>query len=547
MELKRAYRTQESLVTYWAEQAVELCKDIEDESLEEYAEPVRLGLNALLHDRRIIVIGGEKCGKSGILADVAGAPIIASFPMEGHYICWRYICRDGDATCSRFIPLPRLEGLELVDTASCTDAAVRETCLALLPGADVIIAVVDGRAPADSPVWDTLATLPEQALNTCLLTVTNAEKLGAEAALMLKDTMRELSHSRLGASLPLYFISPGMKSGIEVFRSRVQEMLQGSQGLRAAVRSLAERAADLVEKQNRVLRAREMVSRTDSGFIAGIEQEIDNFLAYQMSGLSKHQDNMNTAVMRVMPPLLQRIKSSFGWALSPTALLRLELMGADTDKALYREMEQEVQRLQEESDKQFALACFAHWQKVRPRMKKTLECEIGEFPEADLEAELTSLRERLCRDLYEPFASTSLRHHLFRLFIAQANWMRACMIFLCFLLVVAGVLGCIGQDVLGFCCVVAAALVWIGGSIGHYMACQQICVEVGKLTQQLREAMDVSMRSVLEKLIISRVAAYRRLYTAPRQKVARQDAMLHPLQERQKSIHIQLRTLIPRL
>ena len=535
------------MISYWAEQAVVLCKDIDDESIEEYAEPVRIALEALQHDRRVIVIGGKGSGKSAVLAGLAEAPVIASYKMEGHYLCWRFTCRDGDATGSRFLPLPHLAGLELVDTAACDMPAVRETCMMLLQGADAVVGVVHGAAPEGSPVWDMVAALPEAMRAACLIVVTHVDKLGAEAVLRLKETMRELSRKRVGMVLPLYFASPGESGDMAVLRSRVQEAMQGAHALRATVRSLAERTSDMVEKQGRVLRARETVSRTDSGFIAGIEQEIDYFSAHQMQGLQAHQECMNGAVMRVVPPLLQRIRESFGWALSPTALLRLELMGGDTDKTLYQRMEEEVKHLQTESDRQFAHACASHWSKVRPRMKKTLECEIGDFPEESLAEELRGLRERLCRELYEPFANTNLRHRLFRLFIAQASWMRASMVFICFLLVVAGVFGFIGHDVLGLICVVAAALVWVGGSVYHRLVCGRICDEVAMLIEHLREAMAVSMRGALERLIISRVAAYRRLYTTPRQKVARQDAMLRPLQERQKNIHIQLRSLIPRL
>lgn len=547
MELRRVYSTQEGLVRYWAEQAVELCHQMEDTGLEEYALPVKVAQEALLHDRRIIAIGGAKSGKSALLAGLAGAPAIARHVRVGSYVCWRYVCRDGDATCSRFLPLPHLNGLELVDTADCGSEEAREVCMALLQGADVVIGVIDGRAPEASPVWDVLAGLPEQSLNNCLLAITHTDKIGAEAGLRLKDTLRELSRDKVNYPLPPYYVCPGDARGMDTFRSRVQEAMLGTHGLRAVIRGLAERAADLVDKQSRILRARRAASLTDNSFISSIDQEIDNFLAHQMLGLNAHQKNMNAALMKVLPPLLQRIRRHFGRGVSPSTLLRLELLGMDTDRALYRHMESEVQQMQAESDRQFTLSCAGHWRSVRPRMKKTIECEMGDFPEADLENELQDLRKRLCGDLYEPFASTGLRHRLFSLFIAQAGWMRACLIFMCFLLVAAGVLGFLGQNMPAVFCVASAALVWLGGAVGSRVACSHICREVTQLTNELRASMELSMKGVLERLIVSRVAAYRRLYTEPRQKVSRQNEMLEPLQQKQKEIYLQLRTLIPRL
>ena len=553
MELRRAYstqdpqETQESSVRYWAKQAVALCSDIDDESLNEHILPVYEAVHNLNHDRRIIVFGGEKCGKSTLLAALADIPTIAHSRPEGEYVRWRALSQDGDTTCSRFLPLPELVGLELVDTAPCTTEAMQETCRALIERADIAIGVLDGRKGDNACVWDVLASLPQPQLDICLLVVTYTDQMGAENSVMIKENLRHICQSKLGRVLPFYLTSPNRKSSLKPFRSRVQDILRERPTLRRDILALAESASDLVDKQSRILIARRSASNTDNSFIAGINQQIDQFLTNQMLGLKTLQTNLSTALLRSILPVQQEIRYFFGWALSPSTLLRLELMGADTDRALYNKMEEEVQHMQQESDKQFTIYCAGHWGRVRPLMKKNLECEIGDFPEAKLSAELQELRKRLCRDIYGPFVHTGLRHNLFHLYISQAGWMRACLMFMCFLLVSAGGLGFFGHDTLGMCCVVAAVLVWVVGSIAHYITCQHICEEFSKLTAKLREALDNTMASVLEQLIISRVTAYRQLYDAPQQKVARQDEMLEPLQKRQKDIQFQLRNAIHHL
>ncbi len=545
--LKRGYRTQESLVRYWAGQAVELCRDIDDESLEEYAQPVRQALETLERDRRIIVIGGEKCGKSSLLAGVAGCPLMARVPLTRHYVCWRYRSQDGDATCSRFLPEPSLEGLELVDTRSCADAGVAETVKLLLQGADVVLAVVDGRSPEQSPIWNILKSLPEKSVGACLLAVTFTDTLSAEVALQLKDSMRELCRNQLGTTLPQYFISPGSESGMDVFAERVQEAMEAPGGLRSTLRHVLERSVDLVRKQGRVLNSRAAVARTDSGFLAGIEQEIDNFLSHQLVSLKQRADSCSAAATRTLPRLLQRFRRTFGWFLSPVTLMRLELMGTGTEKCFYRLLCEEVLRLQQESDRQFVLSCAGHWKSVRPRMKKTLECEIGEFPAEALESELEQLRTRLGRELYEPFARLRLRHHLSALFNAQAGWMQVCIAFICLFLFIAGVLGFIGQDTLGMTSVGVAFVLWLGGSFAHLTARGRLRKGLVEKGEELQRVMAETLSSSVERLVISRVAAYRRLYTAPRHKVAQHEAMLEPLQKRYSTINIQLSAISPRL
>ena len=546
VEIRRAYKTQESLVRYWAQQAVALSVDIEDEELVEYSDPVVAADKALLQDRRIIVIGGAKCGKSSLLGSLVSAPVIAAPTMEGDYLCWRYSCRDDDATHSRFLPLPNLDGLELVDTAPCTGAAM-ETCRTLLQGADVVVAVVDSREPENSPVWELLAELPSTLLSSCLLAVTFTDTLDAEHILKLKDTLRELCSGRIRTDLPVYTVTPTNENSMRIFRSRVQDVVQKAPVLRGAIRRLAERTIDLLDKQSRILRVRHSTSLLDNSFLDTIDQQIDDLLNGQLSEVVKLQNLLNESLREALIPVMMNIRDTFGYTLSPATLLRLELMGADTDRGLYHEMEENIQHVQAEIDNNFVKACSSHWGSVRPVMKKTLECEIGNFPAKELETELDALRTRLCQDLYTPFKNKGFRHRLFGIFTAQAAWMRACMIFICFLLAAGGVLGYLGQDMPGVCCVVAAVLVWVGGTLGHNIAYRKICTHISNLVDDMQKGMQEGMHSVLKHLLVSRASAYRRLYAKPRQKVARQDAMLKPLEERQKTIRIHLRSLTPRL
>lgn len=546
VELRRAYRVQESLVRYWAEQAVALCTDIEDEELDEYIAPVNAAIRALQNERRIIVIGTAQSGKSTILAGIADVPVIARCPMTDSYLCWRGGHRDGgDDSHARFLPLPWLNGLELVDTAAC-DGPAREHCEILLQEADAVVAVVDARAPETSPVWEMLAALPEHTLSGCILAITHTDELEGEGAVTLKSTLQRLV-AGLKVSPPTYVVHPGNTAGIESLRARLGEVMREPRPLRAAIHGLAVCAIDLVEKQSRILRARYSASLTDRSFISNIDSQIDHFLSKQINEIGTLQESLNKAVTDVLTPVLRSIRFAMGWVLSPTVLLRLELMGVYTDSELYAHIVDRVKSTQEKLDHVFTQTCAGHWRMIKPSMKKTLNFEIGEFPNVDLEEELAELRERLCQDLYEPFASTKLRHSFFRLFVAQAGWMRMCIIFMCFFLTTAGVLGFIGQDMLGIWCVAIALLIWLSGSLAHHRAYRHIAKEVSALTNALRLDMEQAMRPVLERLIVSRVTAYRQLYLKPRQKVARRDDMLKPLQERQKNLLIQLRTLTQRI
>ena len=478
---------------------------------------------------------------------IADAPLIARVPLNRQYVCWRYRSADGDATCSRFLPYDHLAGLELVDTQSCAEPAVADTVRQLLQGADVVIAVVDGRNYAQSPVWNVLSTLPEKGVGECLLAVTYTDKIAADAALQLKETLRDFCRTQLGNTLPLYFVSPTSKQACEVFAERVQEALRMPDGVRATIRHVLDKGLELVRKQGRVLNARAAVGRTDSGFLAGIEQEIDNFLSHQMLGVKQRSETYVGTATATLPMLLSCVRRALGRTLSPVVLMRLEQMGAGTENCFYHMILDEVTQQQQESDQQFILSCTGHWKSVRPRMKKTLECEIGEFPTEALEAELSELRCRMGRELYEPFKSAGLRNKMADLYKKRIGWMRVFVGFVCLFLFVAGILGFIGQDEPAVYSVGVAGFVWLVGSLAHLVASRRIRHEVQRLAASLELPLRCAISAAVEKLVISRVAAYRRLYTAPRQKVAQQEAMLEPLQKRYSTINIQLSSVFPRI
>lgn len=545
--LKRCHRYQESLVRYWARQAVFLCDDIDDESLQEHVKPLEEAIRAMERERRVLFFGGKGCGKSALLSKVAGCPAMAKLTLEGTHVRWRFRCDDGDAAASRFLPDENLEGLELVDTQACDVPDAAEALRSLLPGSDVAVAVVDGRRYAESPVWDIIGSLPEGAVGTVMIALTFTDSLSAEATLALSAAIREFCHTRFGSVLPAYAVSPASDAAVESFTTRVQEALAAPGAVRAAIRRVLAAGVDLMYKQGSVLKTRENVARTDSGFLAGIEQEIDNFLSHQMLGLQPCRDAYADSVRRSCPRLLRRLRWTFGWTLSPVTLLRLELLGAGTEKVFYHLIRSDVSAMQQESDQRFCLSCSGHWRSVRPRMKQTLECEIGDFPEEALSQELDQLRSRLEREMHLPFREERFRASLSESFKQRAGWMRGFIVACCVLLTLAGLLGFLGQDVLGIGCVALAVFVWTVGTVAHLVTFTHLRQEIEQKAEALHASTHGMLGQAVESLIVSRVAAYRRLYTVPRRKVAEHEATLKPLQERHGEIFRQLRGAAPRV
>lgn len=531
---------------YWAQQAVALCDDIDDESLTEPKTAVLQAEAQMGKERRVVLIGASGSGKSTLLAGMIGRPVMANVAMQSPYLRWRYMESGSDVENSRFLPEPNLYGLEVVDTGDCGRPDVAGAVAPLLADADAVVAVVDARQVESSPVWTLMQPLPEEGGAACLIALTHVDALDAEHAVTLGDRVRNLSRERLGRILPLYQINPQNANVAAEFGRKVVEAMESSTGgLRAAIREVMKRGSDLLYKQGSVLKARDAVARTDSGFLAGIEQEIDNFLARQMQGVRNCVLNYSAAAQRTMPRLIRHLRRSMGWFLSPVVFIRLESYGPATENLYYRLVLDDISMQQEELDKQFIISCGGHWRSVRPRMKQTLQCEIGDFPSADLESELSQLRERLQSTLYAPFRYLKLRSAFMTLFKRQVDWMRFFVACFCLLVILAGALGVMGLDAIALIALSVAAFVWLLGSLIHVLVVRKICSWVRTSAEPLREGLYSQMGDQVQDMIVSRVAAYRRLYTGPRQRVADYEVSLAPLQQRQSEIFRQLRSAAP--
>lgn len=532
---------------YWAQQAVELCEAIDDESLVEAKDAVLSAIDEMGKERRVVMIGASGCGKSALLAGMVGCPVISKVAPMHHYLSWRYMNESsGPAQHCRFLPEPNLFGMELVNTRGCENPAVAEAVAPLLPGADVVVAVVDARELQCSPVWGLLAPLPEEGGPACLIALTHTDALDAEQTVKLSDEARSLCREQIGRNLPVYQINPTNAVLADEFGDKVIEAMENSTGgLRAAIRAVMKCSSDLLYKQGSILKARDAVARTDSGFLQGVEQEIDNFLARQMQGVRNCVLNYAASAQRCMPRLLQYMRRSLGYFLSPVVLIRLENYAAASENLYYRLVLDDVTLQQEELDKQFVLSCNGHWRSVRPRMKQTLQCEIGEFPVAALETELAELRKRLQSSLYEPFRYLKIRTHFAALFKCQVDWMRFFTTCMCLCLTIAGALGVCGLHSLAFVFLGIAATFWVFGSLIHILVVRKICQLVRRNAEPLHEVLSAHMTNLVQDMIVSRVAAYRRLYTDPRKRVADYETSLAPLQQRQSEIFRQLRSSAP--
>ena len=546
--LKRSYRVQESLVRYWAQQAQEMYGVIGDDSMQPQLEAVEQALAAMQGDRRVIVMGGAGCGKTSLLSYVSGLPVMRGGKRSASpYLRWRYGNDDGDTRHSCFLPLPELQGIEFVDTGDCAEEEVQQELLSLLPGSDAAVVVVDARSGGESPAWDVLQQLPVNGVANVLVALTFTDKIPAQEALELSARIREMCREKLRLVVMVCNVCPTSDQGVEMFVTRVQETLDSPEGARRAIRNALEATGRLMTRQSGIINARTAAMKDESGFLSGIESEINTFLSHQLDGVDECAADFSSVPLSVLPQLKRMLRRSFGSFLSPVALLQLEDMGAGAESSYYRLVCKAIMDRQRQSDERFVASCQAHWRSVRPRMKEAIECEISDFPQDVLEAELNRLRRQLEHELYQPFTRLRIRTALDSAFTEHVGWMHAAHVLLCLCLVLAGVLGYLGMTTPALWAMCGVLAVWGAGALLHRGALRRLNEEFTREAKGLDSAMQGEMPRLVRELVVSRVGAYRSLYAVASARVREYVEKLRPLQERHNAILRELRTTAPRI
>lgn len=544
--IRRNFRRTENIVRYWAARALELCRKIDHDEPSE-AEPGVVGALVLLDaPQRIVVIGESGCGKSSLIAGLLGFPCVAAHRSEEPFIRWRFECSDGDASSSRFLPTRQLERLEIVDTAGSERNQTAEALAPLLASANIVIAVFGGDNPWSPSTWALLSSLPEGSRAVRIVALTHCDRRPPEDVMGIKAQLRALSAKHLGIELPLYQVSPGghvQGSGLDVFSARVQDALDSPELLRADIRALYAATVRLMDEQASILRRRDQMLRTDSGFLTNIDREIDGFQRRQAESIPAQVQALGHIAHALVPKLAELVLANMGPVVTPGRVLHMERMGEWVDEHYYELVRTEVEKRQEAQDRTFLFACRENWDQVRPRMKQKLESDIGDFPEKTLGADLLVLRKELGRLVYKPLNKMGIKNFIAGLGREQTVWMERIIYLVLFFVIIAGVIGTLGHNFMGLVSIGTAAAIWLIGCVILQWEKSRLRQRISEFAAPLQLLVVGYLEEPMRQLLISRVSAYRKLYTKPRLKVARNTEQLAPLLKEHGEIYRALRSL----
>ncbi len=537
--LSRPYKSAELHVFSFAHQARALSEEIGDPTFDELHEELDLAMGNCRRERSILLLGAEGSGKSALLSAMIDEPVIASASTLSPYCCWHMSESSGKNNstrpeCQRYLVKEQLAGLQFVEGADIEATENRELLQELAPQADIILLVHNSKAEIGEGLWATMLHFQKnKLLPKCQLIITHTDELPAEKSIVLKESLRSSMQEKLGEAVPFYYIPAFANSpAIDTLRQVVQRGLESTGGIDKELKKITDVCSKLFQRQSLVLNGRESVHRSDNGFLAGIEEEINNFQQKQLEGAGQLSEFYVGEIYLLREQFIKQIRGSFSFIFQPSHLIELDRLSMSLEAVLYQLVNEQVLQQQVESDGHFIIACESHWNDVNPRMLNYLHCDIGAFHPEELQKELEKLRQQLSQTIYEVFLTEKLRHHFAQLFQPIVKMLYPYFIICCLVVATAGALGVMGMTSYAVMAMIAGVLLLLLTSVREKLAIRRASLEVNALTLQLCEQLKDPISKTLSEIILSRISAYRLYYVAPREKLTYQGEMLAPLREK---------------
>lgn len=534
--LKRGHRVVSHHVRNIAECALAFSVKLRDEEEFPSEEAIRGALGQLARKPVIAVAGDKGCGKSSVFDLLGGLPFFSKPETPALARIWAHSVADAgnfhEGVEVRYHPADFLNEVVLMDTRGIDDMETPVHLAKVLGTADIIVFVIDGRNPVGKGSWQFLAELPEDFRSRMVIAITHEDFFNYEEQQLVKNSVRELSEQYFGVDLPLYMLRAGGEfkgQGAEALARRINSMLEALLTYSGVEERLLEITRVLLSEQKHVLHNQDMLSRLDAGFLSNMENEIDYMQRQIENVLPARLQAIARFVQDCIPMMSKKASRQLGYFLSIKHLARLERMSFYMDAWFYEYIRKGVEEQHEYHNREFIAACQQHWNNVRPRVKDQMDCEIGPFPEDAVRERLDMYRRRLGRSVYAPLTDFGFKACLTKLYAGQKNWMYRQLVFMLLLVIAAGCLGGLGENMMGLVLLGSAVAFWVLSSLVLWLVRARMTAQIAEAAEDMNMAFQIGLKIPLYEATISGVADYRKLYTNIRGYVAVSANQVAPL------------------
>lgn len=536
--LHRRHHPLSSFVESSSRQCLELAVLIKDDALDALTAPLLEISSRLNNERRILIIGDALSGKSTILANLVQVPVIAKRYSADAFTRWRYRPDSGEVSCSCFVPVPQLEGIELIDTKPLSNLPMRAAVLSILPSVDICICVVDARKLEDSSIWAFLKEAQDCMSCSVVMALTYADHMPVEAVLSLRHSAQKFARDSFARDIPVFPLdSPADSPAFEDFLSALQSLMDSARVAGRDLKEAGQLCANLIHSFGAAIASREKAIQSERMLLAEVDREIDGFLEGQLRSLGDLLTSYQDVFDAKLPYILDRLCRNIGFCFTPAKLLSRESLASRTEMYYFDLVLDEIVSRHIDLDVQFILACETHWKEVAPRMKHAMSCEIGVFDAGNLELELAQVRQRTGKYLHEAVLCEKLRPALSKIFQRALDWMMPSFVAICLALIVASIIGFMGYTLLAFYFVALAFLLWLMASCAQWVELKYLRCRVTKVVNNIAPSLNSALVGALRHMVVARVSAYRSLYSVPRRLLEDQEKALKDIKKMHHDLH----------
>lgn len=492
----------------------------------------------------VAVVGDPRTGKSSVLSLLADSSALMGSPVSGIARRWSY-GKDGsgdedpDGVDIKYLPIEFLSRVELMDTRGVDEVGSSFSLSKALSRVDILVHVVDARSPEGGHTWQFLSHLPDEVYSRTIIAVTHEDFFDLPQQQEIKESIRRQSAAHLGVEVPLFMLRAGGANkgqGAEALRRRIGSMLEMLRNTDAMEQEVLQITKKLLAEQQVVLNNQDRLTRLDSGFLANIEYEIDG-MQIQMEGIVQSRlSSLSRYVHDCVPNLARKAARQLGYYLSFKHYFRMPRMAEMIDRWFYEFVRKGVEEQQEYHNREFLIACEAHWESVRPRAMDQMKCEIGPFPIEGLKERLDSYRRNLSAALYPAFVDFGLKSCLAKLYSGHKSWMRGFLALELILVIIAGILGGFGENMFGLAFLFLAAVIWVGMAVIMFFVRKRMETQIREAAEDIGLAVESRLGLPLYEALMSGIADYRKLYTNIRGYVAISASQVAPLMDEYNKI-----------
>lgn len=439
----------------------------------------------------------------------------------------------------RYVAAEPLKKAVVLDSGPSDDPLVMEQAAPATAQADVIFLVFQEDNPMCPETWFLADRFQTNGYRNVVLVLTKYQGSSFDVRDIL-SRMQDIARERWGYSPPAVAVSDEgeeREASLIKLDKAVAGLLSVSLVRSSQLKALLNQTDALIKELRNVVSVKDMAMRQDGGFLQTLEWEVDCLRESESQKVAGRCQALGEIAGVFLPEVMKAAARKLGYYPSLIRLFNYKSLAAKIDEWFFMVLGKALEARLESYDVEFLEQCRTHWNDVRPRALNQLNCEIGSFPEEEMEHELAMYRQHVRRSLYRPLVDFKLRSFLSEEFAKREDWMRS-LISLCLgLFSLACICGLAGLYAPAYVLWVLALLVWLGGvyalsvSRRNFLQCSE------ELQGRFTEVVKKGLRYPLEKSALCSVSGYRAHMTAIHSQISLTREALVPIQERLSHVY----------